>query len=335
LYLVHGGNDGLVQAWDPLASSSAPIRTLNSRFSIRARRRLIQAQASIDGVGHNYYAAGAIRLDPDPTVLRGIVSLGTHLRYWSYSSLDADEYKSGKRRLRRSQRFGNSPPEGQRFGGSGRGALRDYIADERQELERQKVTEQKEKERLSGRFGTDLLGPDATEAEMIAYASMLSEASYTSDELKRREAEGSCLTTSSSSEPTITGFDSSFPPRELSLSSSPALDTVDQELTPDIAEAIRLSLRDDNVGLFHFSPTDLTSSSPNVSPTHHRTLSASASSAYVAESRSHQERDDLEIALRLSLAETQSVEMSVVVDHEFPVLASASTMDKKGKAREI
>ena len=82
LYLVHGGNDGLVQAWDPLASSAEPLRTLNSRFSSRARRRLVQAEASAAGVGINLFAAGAICLDPDPTVLRGMVSLGSHLRYW-------------------------------------------------------------------------------------------------------------------------------------------------------------------------------------------------------------------------------------------------------------
>lgn len=46
LYIVHGGNDGLVQAWDLLASTVDPIRTLNSRFSSRARRRLVQAEAS-------------------------------------------------------------------------------------------------------------------------------------------------------------------------------------------------------------------------------------------------------------------------------------------------
>ncbi|RAL63948.1 hypothetical protein DID88_003136 [Monilinia fructigena] len=94
LFIVHGGNDGLVQAWDPLASSMQPIRTLHSRFSSRARRRLIQAEARIHGVGINLYAAGAIVLDPDPTILRGMVSLGTHLRYWHYSSSAADQFQT-------------------------------------------------------------------------------------------------------------------------------------------------------------------------------------------------------------------------------------------------
>src|SRR5205809_7094949 len=86
LYLVHGGNDGLVQAWDPLASAIQPIRTLNSRFSSRARRRLLQTEVPTRGVNVNQFAAGTVCLDPDPTVLRGVVSLGARLRYWSYSS---------------------------------------------------------------------------------------------------------------------------------------------------------------------------------------------------------------------------------------------------------
>ena len=130
LYLVHGGNDGLVQAWDPLASTTQPIRTLNSRFSSRARRRLVQAQASVQGVGNNYYAASTIVLDPDPTALRGMVSLGTHLRYWSYSSTSADAYKSTKRRQlnRRSERGSNGAANDQKFSHTGRGALKDYIS---------------------------------------------------------------------------------------------------------------------------------------------------------------------------------------------------------------
>ncbi|KAL8685634.1 MAG: hypothetical protein Q9218_007638, partial [Villophora microphyllina] len=166
LYLVHGGNDGLVQAWDPLASTTDPIRTLNSRFSSRARRRLVQAEASPQGVGINLFAAGAIFLDPNPTVLRGMVSLGTHLRYWSYSSSAADQYKSSKRRLRRSERGSNQAAD--RFTGTGRGALKDYIANEKAELEQEKKRKRKEEERLKGRFGLDLLGPGATEDEVIA-----------------------------------------------------------------------------------------------------------------------------------------------------------------------
>ncbi|KKA22904.1 F-box and WD domain protein [Rasamsonia emersonii CBS 393.64] len=344
LYMVHGGNDGLVQAWDPLASSSRPIRTLNSRFSSRARRRLIQAEASLLGVGNNYFAAGAICLDPDPTVLRGMVSLGTHVRYWSYSSSAADEYKSSKRRVRRSQRGSNGSPEGQRFSSSGRGALRDYIADEQMELERQKIAEQKERERLRGRFGIDLLGPDATEEELIAYAQMLSEESYNNDELKRREGEGSVFASSVSSD-TIAAQDSSFPPREFSSSSSPVLDTVEEELAPDIAEAIRLSLLDENPGSFD-SPSP-TNSIPIKYAKGAKINRRRSSNSYpatpcpVAESSTRQEEDDLEFAIQLSLAEEQSRKEAIAAqEEEFPALMPPSTpphlsrMDKgKGKAR--
>ncbi|KAL2009388.1 hypothetical protein VTN00DRAFT_7582 [Thermoascus crustaceus] len=338
LYLVHGGNDGLVQAWDPLASTTRPIRTLNSRFSSRARRRLIQAEASIQGVGNNYYAAGAICLDPDPTVLRGMVSLGTHLRYWYYSSSAADQYKSSKRRLRRSQRGINASPEGQRYTNTGRGALWDHIEDEVKELERQKKADEKERQHLSGRFGIDLLGPDATEEELIAYAQMLSEESYTSDELKRRQNEGSPATSSASSE-TVGPNDSSFA-REFSSSTSPELDTVEEDMTPEIAEAIRLSLLE--VEDSH-SPFDVPDSIPikyakGVKPGWHEPSSSPGYAA--AESSRQQELDDLEFALQLSLAEEQSreheCEQTAAPEDDFPALGTPSSESRrKGKGRAV
>ena len=209
LYLVHGGNDGLVQAWDPLASAIQPIRTLNSRFSSRARRRLVQVQASAQGVGNNYYAAGAVVLDPDPTALRGMVSLGTHLRYWSYSSTSADAYKSNKRRplSRRSERGSNGTVNEQKFSHSGRSVLKDYISNEKQELEREKVAKRKEDDRLSGRFGVGLFGAGVSEEEMLAYATMLSEESWTSDEIKRKGSEES---SSAAGTPYRDGIECSF-----------------------------------------------------------------------------------------------------------------------------
>ncbi|RMY41064.1 hypothetical protein D0866_00850 [Hortaea werneckii] len=180
LYLVHGGSDGLVQAWDPLGSSLQPIRTMNSRFSARARRRLAQAQASPQGVGINLFAAGAICLDPDPTVLRGMVSLGINLLYWSFSSSAADQYRSSaKRRLRRSERGSNNVVGG--GGGSGfstatRNNLKDYIAHEQNELELEKVQRNREHQRFVGRYGTEFL--DGSEEEQMAYVAMISQESF-------------------------------------------------------------------------------------------------------------------------------------------------------------
>lgn len=328
LYLVHGGNDGLVQAWDPLASTTRPIRTLNSRFSSRARRRLIQAEASIQGVGNNYYAAGAICLDPDPTVLRGMVSLGTHLRYWHYSSSAADQYKSSKRRLRRSQRGSNTSPEGQRYTNSGRGALWDHIEDEVKELERQRIAEEKEWRHLSGRFGIDLLGPDATEEELIAYAQMLSEESYVSDALKRRQDGGSDAVSSTSSD-TVGPQDSSYA-REFSSSTSPDLDTADEEMSPEIAEAIRLSLLESGQDSFDLSDTVPVKYAKGVKPSWRE----SSPDYAVAESSRQQELDDLEFALQLSLAEQQSREQAA--EENFPALGTPlSESKRKGKERAV
>lgn len=299
LYLVHGGNDGLVQAWDPLASSIHPIRTLNSRFSSRARRRLVQAEASPAGVGINLFAAGAICLDPDPTVLRGVVSLGSHLRYWSYSSNAADQYKGNKRRLRRSERGSNQ--SGDHFSGSGRGALKDYIANEKVELEREKRMKRKEDEKLSARYGVDLLGPGATEDEMLAYATLLSEETAKDDERRRNSA-----SEDSSSDTTVE--ETVAPP---SLSTQVEIDS-------DMAEAIRLSLQDSDgfrassLGEGDASASNFTvrfktskKSSPSRSPPPLKAPAAVRKAKDVANA-TEKEKDDLDFVMQLSRAEEES-----------------------------
>ena len=300
LYLVHGGNDGLVQAWDPLASTSDPIRTLNSRFSSRARRRLIQAEASPAGVGINLFAAGAICLDPDSTVLRGMVSLGSHLRYWSYSSQAADQYKSNKRRVRRSERGSNQG--GDRFSGTGRGALKDYIANEKLELEREKRNKREEQKRLAGRFGVNLLGPGASEDEILAYATMLSEETALSDRLSRKNAD------EGESSDTITEE------TVASLASSPAQDDIDD----DMAKAIRLSLQENSTALpdaignadareipVKYAKVRRNKASPSGSPPTSDAFNSSPEADKASQLPRH-ELDDLEFALQLSQAEEDS-----------------------------
>ena len=312
LYLVHGGNDGLVQAWDPLASHSQPIRTLNSRFSSRARRRLVQAEASVQGVGINFFAAGAVCLDPDPTVLRGMVSLGTHLRYWSYSSSAADQYKSGKRRIRRSERGSNQG--GDKFSGTGRGVLQDYIANERAELEREKQARRKEQERLAGRFGVDLLGPDASDDEILAYATLLSEEAARNDEARRKsESEGSVVLDSSSIAPNLSN---------------------DEEPDADVAEAIRLSLQE---------ITEPSQPAPDMQPRVDFALryvkkksspsSSPPRSSIVGGSNHQPEERASAYVLQLSLAEEASRRE---VEEDFPVLSKTSSPPSgngKGKQR--
>ncbi len=323
LYLVHGGNDGLVQAWDLLASNMQPVRTLNSRFSSRARRRLVQAQASPQGIGINLFAAGAICLDPDPTVLRGMVSLGTHLRYWSYSSTAADQYKSNKRRLRRSERGSNNG--GERFSGAARSNLKDYIANERFELDREKQQKRKDSQRFAGRFGTHLL--DGSEEEMLAYAAMLSQETL-EEETRRRTSDPSTAVSSSSVTGKVTPIGSSSPIEPMPKS--------DDELDADVAEAIRQSLASSpsaapafDISIKQAKPKGKKSGSARQSPKSSPPTRAAGSSKV-------DEVGDLDFAIQLSLAEEQSRRDAEAAGQgeEFPTLAGRSDEGLgKGKGR--
>lgn len=321
LCLVHGGNDGLVQAWDILASTTQPIRTLNSRFSSRARRRLVQAEASVQGVGINLFAAGAICLDPDPTVLRGMVSLGTHLRYWSYSSSAADQYKSTKRRLRRSERGSNQG--GEKFTQTGRGALQDYIANERADLERDKEARRREEARLAGRFGLDLLGPGASEDEIMAFATLLSEEAARTDDARRKSESESSDDLGSTT--TVTDF----------LSSPIVPYKIDNDITEaDIAEAIRLSL-EDAVKPEPVADEGVTVDYPlkYVKKKRHHSNSPPRSGPSGPNSRLPED-DDLDFAVQLSTAEAESRRE---VEEDFPALSKnpspSSSSRSKGKKR--
>ena len=322
LYLVHGGNDGLVQAWDPLASNMQPIRTLNSRFSSRARRRLVQAQASPQGVGINLFAAGAICLDPDPTVLRGMVSLGTHLRYWSYSSSAADQYKSHKRRMRRSERGSNNG--GERFSGATRSNLKDYIASEKFELDREKQQQRKDAQRFAGRFGTQLL--DGSEEEMLAYAAMLSQESL-EHENKRR---GSNISTAVSSSDQSNAVTSQATPTG---SPSPLESTpkTDEELDADVAEAIRQSLASSPTrGSVDIPIRQAKAKGRKPSPP----LDSPRASPLTATSSKANEMSDLDFAIQLSLAEEQSKQEAAAAGvDEFPSLSPGNCGGGKGKGK--
>jgi hypothetical protein len=214
LHLVHGASDGLVQAWDPLASTDQPLKTL-SGSATRSRRRLEQALLPGDldagGAGGDGGAAvagaaddnsplraGAICLDPDPTVLRGMVALGSQLRYWSYSSSSAtgagDPSGSGRaRRLRRGP--GRRRSNNIIAGASGDSAYADYrrssvenfIVDEQREFVREQAQRRREAGRLAGRFGVGLLGAQANDDDMLSYALLLSAESYALDEESRQQ----------------------------------------------------------------------------------------------------------------------------------------------------
>ncbi|KAK6332231.1 hypothetical protein TWF696_002952 [Orbilia brochopaga] len=184
LYLVHGGTDGLVQAWDPLVSLTEPIRAIHSRFSTRARRRLAQAATSVHGVGENQFAARAIFLDPDPTSLRGIVALGTQIRSWSFgTSAEKVQENSNTRRRRRNPRTNpyssNTGLNRARTGNSSKSPLPRDIMDETDRIAHARRHDALMKLKLAERFGVghdDMKG--MTEDEMVMYAMMMSEESF-------------------------------------------------------------------------------------------------------------------------------------------------------------
>jgi len=341
LYIIHGGNDGLVQTWDPLASTLQPLRTLNSRFSSRARRRLIQAEASIYGVGINLYAAGAIAIDPEPTVLRGMVSLGTHLRYWSYSSSAADQYNSKKRRLRRSGERGHNGGA-DRYTNTGRGALMDYIATEQDELRKDKERRAREEARLRGRFGVGLGG--LTDEEAIRYAEMVSREAFEKDEERRTSDTGYLGDAGeSSSVQSQSAWSSETVTPEGSVAgrvNSPKYKSED-EFSHDMEEAIRLSLLD-GVDEGGRSPRASGSGEYETPITYKqkkskRSASSSPSTSKVSSTRARGSgsmkeavaADDLDFALQLSLAEEQSRREG---EDEFPILDSPQVGKGKGRA---
>ncbi|ATZ55971.1 hypothetical protein BCIN_12g05140 [Botrytis cinerea B05.10] len=345
LFVVHGGNDGLVQAWDPLASSNQPVRTLHSRFSSRARRRLIQAEARIHGVGINLYAAGAIVLDPDPTILRGMVSLGTHLRYWHYSSSAADQFQTKKRRLRRGERGSNGATD--RFSNTGRGALLSQIALEQQELDQEKKEKAKEAARFAGRFGVGFGG--LSEEEALQYAEMVSAQALIDDE-ERRISEAGYFADTGENSPTKgeSSFGTITP--EASTRSHSTVPTSATEPQPnydhDLEEAIRLSLMDGQaIGDNGYSPSvgDYDVNFTYKQKKTKRSESTSPSTSQVSKNRFSYEglhsmdrnaqlSDDLEFALQLSLAEERSKQEAEAETEAFPGLGFAGKGKGKGRA---
>ncbi|PNY28608.1 F-box/WD repeat-containing protein pof10 [Tolypocladium capitatum] len=233
LYLVHGGSDGLVQAWDPVASTTDPIRTLNARSNGRVPRHMMSMNPALrDG---NYSAVGAVYLDPDATVLRGVLSFGAFLRYWTYSS--ASHPTGRKRPSRHSDMHGRLASR--RLGG----AVSGYIAAEEAELRRENEQRAREQARLCRRFGLGALG-DLTEEEAMRYAQLVSEEAYRQDERRRASdsAADASLDTASSFSETTTDTVTPEPSVADAAPQPNALTDDESEFEQQIQQAIRLSL---------------------------------------------------------------------------------------------
>ncbi|XXG98441.1 hypothetical protein Hte_004764 [Hypoxylon texense] len=348
LYLVHGGSDGLVQAWDPLASTLDPIRTINSRSLNRMPRHLLTANHTLQSA--NFSAVGAIYLDPDPTVLHGIVAFGTFVRYWAYSS--SNHATGRKRRQRHSDVHGRVT--GRRHGSGVQG----YIAAEAEELRKEQQHQAREQARLRSRFGVGL--GDLTEEEAIRYAEMMSQEAFLVDEQRRASASdtGSAadFDTTSSSGSTVTPDPSVTGPSPLAASSSARNDTTDEsDYELQIQAAIRLSLlegvndmgaspRASSSGEYDIPITvkerrgkRSSSSSPSSShtPIVKRPESSADPAAAAGGSSTAIEDDDLEFALQLSLAEEESRKANLAAlegEDAFPSLGGSGLGKGKGRA---
>lgn len=173
LYLVHGGSDGLVQAWDPLALTKGPIRTINTRSGNRIPRHLAQINPRLRN--QQYSAATSICMDPDATKLRGVVSFGAFVRSWSYCS-----------------------------GAEPRASAKKGKMDRETALESSDLLELRERNsRLREKFGSGEL--ELTEEESLVYALMMSEESMVQDEVRRTEAVEALLLSSEVPEPHSSG----------------------------------------------------------------------------------------------------------------------------------
>jgi hypothetical protein len=191
--------------------------------------------------------------------------------------------------------------------------LKDYISNERFEMEREKIARDQEKERLSGRFGTNILGEGASEEELLAYATMLSEEAFSSDEIKRKTSEHPSSTASPS-----------LPPSRKEYGLADAVDA-------DLEEALRLSLLETEQMSTSPVPSDFdipiryAKESRRGTPSRHATPGSSNVKTLTPEND-----DDLEFALQLSLAEEQS---RTAADDEFPAFAFSSSPGSEGSGK--
>lgn len=336
LFVIHGGSDGLVQAWDPLASTFEPVRTLNAKSNIRVPRQMM-AMNPPPSTDRNSCAVGAIYLDPDPTVLRGIVAFGAFLRYWSYSSTSHPTGR--KRRHRQSDMHGRLASR--RQGGTVHG----YIAAEAAEMAREEKNRIKEQTRLRNRFGVGTL--DLTEEEALQYAQLVSQEAFLMQEQRRASdsaADASLDTASSFSETTV---DTITPePSIADVTTPPAPIAEEDEYEQQIQQAIRLSLmegvnepsqspRGISSGEYEFSvqyrkPARKSKKSTPTSPEQSYTPVMGVKKG--SSSRVDVQDDDFELALALSMAD-QDPEAGYRAFEEFPPLDNDGPGKGKGVQR--
>lgn len=354
LYLAHGGTDGLVQAWDPLASTTEPVRTLSAKSSGRIPRNILHAMPELEQA--NYFAVRAIFLDPDPTSLRGILSYGTFLRFWTYSS--SGQSLGKKRRGRHSDVNGRVATR--RHGGAMSGAMSDYIASEEAELRHEQANRSRELARLRNRFGVGL--GDLTDEEAVRYAQMISEEAFQMEEQRRLSASDTGSAADMGETASSAGsIDTVTPEPSLSGASAsgsglpPLQEETDDDYEAQIQRAIRLSLLEGVNGVgeapqgqssteYEFQvkikPKDKkkgkgsSSASPSAkTPVVTRGESSRAPPSYTADVGQDMD-EDLALALRLSLEEEEARQKRISQTYAFgDEVEEYPALDVKGKGK--
>jgi hypothetical protein len=275
LYLVHGGSDGLVQAWDPLASRTERIRTISGRPTGRFRKQVVRNGAmamSLPGFptasNYNQFAVQQICLDPDSTVLRGVATIGSVVRSWQYRSQNIEQRTmprpGNKRKKRRgSERHGTGNVRVRGF--SGPQHIRQELAEVKQDLNEANA----ERKHLEKRFGLGVFG----EQEEMQLAMAMSQETF------QVESQSSSLLDTPLFEVEDEG-------------ASRARERLDQE-SRELAEALQQSLAE----------TSIRSPSPK-SPVQSTSWSQVAARAGTEESVEEREQREFEMALKMSLMET-------------------------------
>lgn len=361
LCIIHGGSDSLVQAWDPLTSTVEPVRTLNAKSSGRPPRHIVNANPMLRLA--DYSAIRAIYLDPDATILRGVLSFGTFIRFWTYNS--GTHGVGRKRRPRHSDIHGRLSSRRLTTTVSG------YIAAEEAEHRREREHQAREQARLERRFGVGLA--DLTEEEALKYAEMISQEAFMLDEQRRFSTSdtGSAADVgeTASSAGSFSSTDTVTPEPSISGGPSPsasALPVLPEETEDDYEEqiqrAIRLSLME-GVGDPGQSPPanssgDYAEFSFTVKEKKKKGKGPSSPAKPIANSvvypPKHQFSDasraspkanideDLELALQLSMAEEESRQEALaaaaaagvdVRSDDFPALEVKGK--GKGKGKEV
>lgn len=359
LYIIHGGSDGLVQAWDPLTSTVEPVRTLNAKSSGRPPRHIVNANPMLRLA--DYSAIRAIYLDPDATILRGVLSFGTYIRFWTYNS--STHNVGRKRRPRHSDVHGRVSSRRLTTTVSG------YIAAEEAEHRREKEHHAREQARLERRFGVGLA--DLTEEEALKYAEMISQEAFMLDEQRRFSASdtGSAadIGETGSSAGSFSSTGTITPEPSISGGPSPSASTLpvlpeetEDDFEEQIQRAIRLSLMEGVNDPDQSPPTnnsgDYAEFSFTVKEKNKKGKAAASPSKANASSNlltpKQQLRgskrttpkanidEDLELALQLSMVEEESCQEALaaaaaagvhVQADEFPALE----VKGKGKGKEV